>query len=111
MDMHGDENSDFDDEVIINVPADMQAGVWANWAAINEIDHATREHWLRDLAPIRPSAVDPSTMPATYARRTIHACRVGRGTSAQRSSGTKVVRHEDRVVDDAGDRGHTRRSP
>ena len=30
---------DEDDEVIITVPADMQAGVWANWAAINESDH------------------------------------------------------------------------
>ena len=30
-------------EVIITVPADMQAGVWANWAAINESDHAFRE--------------------------------------------------------------------
>jgi hypothetical protein len=29
-----------DDEVIITVPADMQAGVWANWAAINESDNA-----------------------------------------------------------------------
>ena len=29
-----------DDEVIITVPADMQAGVWANSAAINESDHA-----------------------------------------------------------------------
>lgn len=28
-----------DEEVIINVPADMQAGVWANWAVINESDH------------------------------------------------------------------------
>ena len=28
-----------DDEVIITVPADMQAGVWANWGAINESDH------------------------------------------------------------------------
>jgi hypothetical protein len=27
------------DEVIITVPADMQAGVWANWGAINESDH------------------------------------------------------------------------
>ena len=32
-----------DDEVIITVPADMQAGVWANWAAINESDNAFRE--------------------------------------------------------------------
>ena len=32
-----------DDEVIITVPADMQAGVWANWAAINESDNALRE--------------------------------------------------------------------
>jgi hypothetical protein len=29
-----------DDEVIITVPADQQAGVWANWAAINESDNA-----------------------------------------------------------------------
>jgi hypothetical protein len=32
-----------DDEVIITVPADMQAGVWANWGAINESDNAFRE--------------------------------------------------------------------
>jgi hypothetical protein len=25
------------------VPADMQAGVWANWGAINESDHAFLE--------------------------------------------------------------------
>ena len=29
-----------DDEVIITVPADMQAGVWANWGAISESDHS-----------------------------------------------------------------------
>ncbi|MEL7210507.1 MAG: DUF3467 domain-containing protein [Actinomycetota bacterium] len=28
-----------DDEVIITVPADMHAGVWANWAVINDSDH------------------------------------------------------------------------
>jgi hypothetical protein len=26
-------------EVIINVPADMQAGVWANWGVVQESDH------------------------------------------------------------------------
>jgi hypothetical protein len=35
--------SDSDDEIIITVPADMQAGVWANWGAINESDHAFLE--------------------------------------------------------------------
>ena len=30
-------------EVIITVPADMQAGVWANWARINEGDNASDE--------------------------------------------------------------------
>ena len=29
-----------DDEVIITVPADMQAGVRANWAVVQESDHA-----------------------------------------------------------------------
>ena len=28
-----------EDEVVITVPADQQAGVWANWAAVNESDH------------------------------------------------------------------------
>ena len=39
--MRGDEDTDPDpdDEVIITVPADMQAGVWANWGVINESDH------------------------------------------------------------------------
>ena len=37
--MSADEDDGDDDEVIITVPADMQAGVWANWAAINESDH------------------------------------------------------------------------
>ena len=35
-----DDTEGHDDEVIITVPADMQAGVWANWAAINESDNA-----------------------------------------------------------------------
>jgi hypothetical protein len=34
---------DADDEVIITVPVEMQAGVWANWARVNEGDHAFRE--------------------------------------------------------------------
>ena len=34
---------DAEAEVIITVPADMQAGVWANWAAISESDNAFRE--------------------------------------------------------------------
>ena len=39
--MRGDEDTDPDpdDEVIITVPAEMQAGVWANWARVNEGDH------------------------------------------------------------------------
>jgi hypothetical protein len=41
--MPGDEGNRDDDEVIITVPADMHAGVWANWAVINESDHAFRE--------------------------------------------------------------------
>jgi hypothetical protein len=32
-----------EDEVIITVPADIQAGVWANWGAINESGNAFRE--------------------------------------------------------------------
>jgi hypothetical protein len=35
--------SDSDAEVIITVPADMQAGVWANWGATDESDHEFRE--------------------------------------------------------------------
>jgi hypothetical protein len=30
---------DPDDEIIINVPPEHQAGVWANWAALSESDH------------------------------------------------------------------------
>ena len=36
--------SNEDEEVIITVPADMQAGVWANWAAINESDRGFTMH-------------------------------------------------------------------
>ena len=32
-----------DDDVVITVPADQQAGVWSNWAAINESDNAFSE--------------------------------------------------------------------
>ena len=32
-----------DDDVVITVPADQQAGVWSNWAAINESDNTFRE--------------------------------------------------------------------
>jgi hypothetical protein len=38
--MSADEEDGDDDKVIITVPADMQAGVWANWARINEGDNA-----------------------------------------------------------------------
>ena len=48
MDHHTEGNGD-DDEVIITVPADMQAGVWANWAAINESDHEFRESLLSPI--------------------------------------------------------------
>ena len=34
---------DAEDEVIITVTADMQAGGWANWGVINESDHAFLE--------------------------------------------------------------------
>jgi hypothetical protein len=37
--MSADEEGGDDDEVIITVPADQQAGVWANWARVNEGDH------------------------------------------------------------------------
>ena len=37
--MSANEEDGDDDEVIITVPADMQAGVWANWGVINESDH------------------------------------------------------------------------
>jgi hypothetical protein len=42
MDDHTEGNGD-DDEVIITVPVEMQAGVWANWARVNEGDHAFPE--------------------------------------------------------------------
>ena len=41
--MSGQEGTGDDDEVIIHVPAEMQAGVWANWAVVSESDHAFRE--------------------------------------------------------------------
>ena len=36
-------HTDDDEEVIIHVPVEMQAGVWANWARISESDHSFGE--------------------------------------------------------------------
>ena len=44
-----------DDDVVITVPADQQAGVWSNWAAINESDH----EFTIDFARVDHS-VDPN---------------------------------------------------
>ena len=43
MDDHTEDSGDPEDEVIITVPVEMQAGVWANWARVNEGDHAFPE--------------------------------------------------------------------
>jgi hypothetical protein len=45
-----------DEEVIITVPVEMQAGVWANWARVNEGDHAFGEP-----PPNRPGGRNPRT--------------------------------------------------
>jgi hypothetical protein len=34
-----DDDENEEEEVIITVPVDQQAGVWANWAAVNESEH------------------------------------------------------------------------
>ena len=39
MSSNPDDDEKEEEEVIITVPVDQQAGVWANWAAINESDH------------------------------------------------------------------------
>jgi hypothetical protein len=38
--MTDDHAPDPEADVVITVPADQQAGVWANWAAINASDNA-----------------------------------------------------------------------
>ena len=50
-----EEPDDTEDEVFITVPADMQAGVWANWARVNESDH----EFTLDFARVDHS-VDPN---------------------------------------------------
>ena len=57
--MSADEgDGDDDDEVIITVPVDQQAGVWANWAAVNESDHAFGEP-PPNRDPTRTNAAKP----------------------------------------------------
>ena len=51
--MRGDEGNEDDDEVIITVPVEMQAGVWANWARVNEGDH----EFTIDVARVDQSVV------------------------------------------------------
>ena len=57
MDDHGDDTGSLDDEeeVVIHVPVEMQAGVWANWARISESDH----EFTLDFARVDHS-VDPN---------------------------------------------------
>jgi hypothetical protein len=57
MDDHTDDTGGLDDEdeVIITVPVEMQAGVWANWAVVNESEH----EFTIDFARVDHS-VDPN---------------------------------------------------
>ena len=43
MSSNPDDDENEEEEVIITVPVDQQAGVWANWAAVNESDNAFSE--------------------------------------------------------------------
>jgi hypothetical protein len=53
--MSGDEGTGDDDDVIITVPVEMQAGVWANWARVNEGDHEFTIDFARVDQSVEPN--------------------------------------------------------
>ncbi len=44
-----------DDEVVITVPSAHQAGVWANWAAVNDSDHEVTVDFARIDHSVEPN--------------------------------------------------------